>query len=117
MHSPAAAHSEPLAPDDSLNLSSNRRPLAVLTTLFFLSGFLAALNDILIPHLKPVFDLNYAQVMLIQFSFFSAFLLFAAPSAKLIALAGYQRTMVTGLLTMSMGALLFLPAANVPSFV
>ena len=90
--------------------------MAVLTTLFFLSGFLAALNDILIPHLKPIFNLNYAQVMLVQFSFFSAFLLFAAPSAKLIALVGYQRTMVIGLLTMSAGALLFLPAANVPSF-
>lgn len=116
MHSPATAQSELIAPKD-LDLSSNRRAMVVLATLFFLSGFLAALNDILIPHLKPVFDLNYAQVMLIQFSFFSAFLLFAAPSAKLIALAGYQRTMVTGLLTMSMGALLFLPAANVPSFV
>jgi MFS transporter, FHS family, L-fucose permease len=91
--------------------------MVVLATLFFLSGFLAALNDILIPHLKPIFDLNYAQVMLIQFSFFSAFLLFAAPAAKLIALAGYQRTMVVGLLTMSGGALLFLPAASVPSFV
>ena len=115
MHSSAEAHSE-LAPKDSLNASSNRHALAVLTTLFFLSGFLAALNDILIPHLKPIFELNYAQVMLIQFSFFSAFLLFAAPSAMLIARVGYQRTMVAGLLTMSGGAFLFVPAANVPSF-
>ena len=115
MHSPAEAHSE-LAPNDSRNASSNRHALAVLTTLFFLSGFLAALNDILIPHLKPIFELNYAQVMLIQFSFFSAFLLFAAPSAMLIARVGYQRTMVAGLLTMSGGAFLFVPAANVASF-
>lgn len=117
MHSSAAAHSEPLAPNDGRNAPSNRHALAVLTTLFFLSGFLAALNDILIPHLKPIFELNYAQIMLIQFSFFSAFLLFAAPSAMLISRVGYQRTMVTGLLTMSVGALLFIPAANVPSFV
>jgi FHS family L-fucose permease-like MFS transporter len=55
-------------------------------------------------------------VMLVQFSFFSAFLLFAGPSAKLIAHVGYKRTMVAGLLTMSVGALLFIPAANVPSF-
>jgi MFS transporter, FHS family, L-fucose permease len=115
MHSPATAESQAISPN-GLDSSSNRRAMAVLTTLFFLSGFLAALNDILIPHLKPVFDLNYAQVMLIQFSFFSAFLLFATPSAKLIGLVGYQRTMVAGLLTMSMGAMLFLPAANVPSF-
>ena len=91
MHSSATGQSEAITPN-GLDSSSNRRAMAVLTTLFFLSGFLAALNDILIPHLKPVFDLNYAQVMLIQFSFFSAFLLFATPSAKLIALVGYQRT-------------------------
>lgn len=106
-------HSQP----ESVARDSNRRAMAILTTLFFLCGFLAALNDILIPHLKPIFSLNYAQVMLVQFSFFSAFLLFAGPSARLIAYVGYKRTMVIGLLTMSAGALLFLPAANVPSFV
>lgn len=95
---------------------SNRRAMVVLTTLFFLCGFLAALNDILIPHLKPIFSLNYARVMLVQLSFFSAFLLFAGPSAKLIAYVGYKRTMVAGLLTMSAGAMLFIPAANAPSF-
>ena len=84
--------------------------------LFFMCGFLAALNDILIPHLKPIFDLNYAEVMLIQFSFFSAFLLFAVPSGKLIDMLGYQRTMSIGLLAMGSGALLFIPAANLPSF-
>src|SRR5215469_1133123 len=44
------------------------RPLAVVTTLFFMWGFLTCLNDILVPHLKSIFDLNYAQVMLIQFA-------------------------------------------------
>src|SRR5438128_2186864 len=118
MHSPVREHSEPNVPNGSIvevqTAPSNCHAMAVLTTLFFLSGFLAALNDILIPHLKPIFDLNYAQIMLVQFSFFSAFLLFATPSAKLIAHVGYQRTMVIGLLMMSAGAFLFLPAANVP---
>src|SRR6204780_3039343 len=72
---------------------SNRGAMAVLTILFFLCGFLAALNDILIPHLKPIFELNYAEAMLVQFSFFSAFLLFAVPSGKLIKDIGYKRTM------------------------
>ncbi len=116
MHSPATAQPKSAARKGFSYPSSNRHAMAVLATLFFLSGFLAALNDILIPHLKPIFSLNYAQVMLVQFSFFSAFLVFAAPSARLIALVGYQRTMVIGLLTMSAGALLFLPAADVPSF-
>jgi len=79
-------------------------------------GFLTSLNDILVPHLKAIFDLNYAEVMLIQFSFFSAYFIFSLPSGKLIDRIGYKRAMVVGLLTMGLGALLFVPAAAVPSF-
>jgi len=50
--------------------------LATVTTLFFMWGFLTSLNDILVPHLKSIFDLNYAEVMLIQFAFFSAYFVF-----------------------------------------
>src|SRR5271155_492733 len=91
-------------------------PLAVVTTLFFMWGFLTCLNDILVPHLKPIFDLNYAQVMLVQFAFFGAYFLFSIPSAKIIDAMGYQRSMVVGLLTMGIGAFLFVPAASVPSY-
>ena len=90
--------------------------LAMVTTLFFMWGFLTCLNDILVPHLKAIFDLNYAQVMLIQFAFFSAYFLFSLPSGKVIEYFGYKRTMVTGLCMMGGGALLFIPAASVPSF-
>jgi len=90
--------------------------LAMVTTLFFMWGFLTCLNDILVPHLKAIFDLNYAQVMLIQFAFFSAYFLFSLPSGKVIEWFGYKRTMVTGLCMMGVGALLFIPAASVPSF-
>jgi len=91
-------------------------PLAIVTTLFFMWGFLTCLNDILVPHLKAIFDLNYAQVMLVQFAFFGAYFLFSIPSAKIIDWIGYQRSMVLGLLTMGVGAFLFVPAASVPSF-
>jgi FHS family L-fucose permease-like MFS transporter len=90
--------------------------LATVTTLFFMWGFLTCLNDILVPHLKSIFDLNYAQVMLIQFAFFGAYFLFSIPSARIIDWIGYQRSMVMGLLTMGLGAFLFVPAASVPSF-
>ena len=96
--------------------SSNRVALAVVTTLFFMWGFVTVLNDVLVPHLKAIFDLNYARVMLIQFSFFSAYFLFSIPSAKVIDWIGYKKTMVVGLFTMGVGALLFIPAASVPSF-
>src|ERR1035438_1361833 len=75
-------------------------PLATVTTLFFMWGFLTCLNDILVPHLKSIFDLSYAQVMLIQFAFFGAYFIFSIPSAKIIDWIGYQRSMVVGLLTM-----------------
>jgi len=91
-------------------------PLAVVTTLFFMWGFLTCLNDILVPHLKSIFDLSYAEVMLIQFAFFGSYFLFSIPSAKLIDWMGYQKSMVAGLLTMGLGAFLFVPAASVPSF-
>jgi FHS family L-fucose permease-like MFS transporter len=91
-------------------------PLATVTTLFFMWGFLTSLNDILIPHLKTVFDLNYAKAMLIQFAFFTSYFVFSLPSGKLIDKVGYKKAMVAGLFTMGIGALLFLPAASVPSF-
>ena len=91
-------------------------PLATVTTLFFMWGFLTCLNDILVPHLKSIFDLNYTQVMLIQFAFFGAYFVFSLPSAKIVDSIGYQRSMVAGLLTMGLGAFLFVPAAMVPSY-
>jgi FHS family L-fucose permease-like MFS transporter len=92
------------------------RPLSIVTTLFFMWGFLTCLNDILVPHLKAIFDLNFAQVMLVQFAFFSAYFLFSVPWSKIVNRIGYQRTMVAGLLTMAAGALLFVPAASVVSY-
>src|ERR1700685_524020 len=101
------------SPADS---SSYAGPLMVVTTLFFMWGFLTCLNDILVPHLKPIFDLNYTRIMLIQSAFFGAYFLFSIPSAKIIDWIGYQRSMVVGLLTMGVGAFLFVPAASVPSY-
>ncbi len=46
--------------------------LVSLTSLFFMWGFITAMNDILIPHLKALFDLNFTQAMLVQFCFFGA---------------------------------------------
>jgi FHS family L-fucose permease-like MFS transporter len=96
--------------------SGYRGAFAMVTTLFFIWGFLTSLNDILIPHLKAIFDLNYAEVMLVQFVFFVAYAVFGFPSGKLVEWIGYKRSMVVGLLTMAVGAILFIPAADMPSF-
>src|SRR5499433_577899 len=96
--------------------ASYARPLAVVTTLFFMWGFLTCLNDILVPHLKSIFDLSYAGVMLVQFAFFSAYFLFSLPWSRIVNAIGYQRSMVAGLLTMACGAFLFIPAATAVSY-
>ena len=110
---PGASTSAQTAP---AHLPTNKAALAMVTTLFFLWGFMTALNDILIPHLKAIFDLNYTEVLLIQFVFFSAYFVFSLPSGKVIEWIGYKGSMVAGLLTMGLGAFLFIPAAIVPSY-
>lgn len=92
------------------------RPLAIVTSLFFIWGFLTCLNDILVPHLKSIFHLTYARAMLIQFAFFSAYFLFSVPWSKVVNAIGYKTTMVIGLLTMAVGAFVFVPAASVVSY-
>src|SRR5438874_11733883 len=113
---PASTGTTTVLPVQTAQQTTNYRAMAMVTTLFFMWGFLTCLNDILIPHLKSIFDLNYAKVMLIQFSFFSAYFFFSIPSGKVIEWIGYKKTMVVGLFTMAIGALLFIPAASVPSF-
>src|SRR5436309_15202042 len=80
--------------------TSNKVALTVVTTLFFMWGFITVLNDVLVPHLKSIFDLSYAKVMLIQFAFFTAYFIFALPWAKVVDKVGYKMTMVLGWLTM-----------------
>jgi MFS transporter, FHS family, L-fucose permease len=90
--------------------------LTVTTTIFFLWGFLTSLNDVLIPHLKAVFELNYARSMLIQFTFFGAYFVMSLPAGFVVAQLGYKHSMVCGLLVAGLGALGFLPAAQWQSY-
>jgi FHS family L-fucose permease-like MFS transporter len=79
-------------------------------------GFATVLNDILVPHLKAVFQLNYGQSLLIQFAFYLGYLLMAIPSAKLLERIGYKNSVVLGLFGMAASALAFLPAARLESY-
>jgi len=90
--------------------------MVVVTSLFFMWGFVTCLNDILIPHLKAIFDLSYFQVMFVQTAFFSGYFIFSLPSGRLIEWIGYKGSMVAGLCVMALGTILFLPAANIPAF-
>jgi FHS family L-fucose permease-like MFS transporter len=90
--------------------------LAVLTILFFMWGFITSLNDIIIPHLKAVFELNYAQAMLIQFSFFTAYFIASLPSGWVVKKFGYKNGIIFGLASAALGCLLFYPAASERSY-
>jgi len=109
----------PISPTPRLPTSSSAAPvvnprmaLAVATTIFFMWGFLTCLNDILIPHLKAVFELNYAKAMLVQFTFFGAYFLMSLPAGRLVAHLGYKKGIVAGLAIAAVGALGFWPAAE-----
>ncbi|MFA5984200.1 MAG: sugar MFS transporter [Methylococcaceae bacterium] len=98
------------------NTPSSRHALVFLTSLFFIWGFITSLNDILIPHLRSLFTLNYTQAMLIQFCFFLAYFLISVPSGVLVKKIGYQRGIITGLTVSGLGCLLFYPAAGQLSY-
>ena len=108
-------------PPDARQLSatpakSHTFALGTLSILFFMWGFCTVLNDVLVPHLKAVFETNYVQTMLIQFTFFGTYFLLSLPSAKLIERVGYRYSIGIGLSVMALGCLIFFPAAAIPSF-
>ncbi|HCM47771.1 MAG TPA: glucose/galactose MFS transporter [Colwellia sp.] len=90
--------------------------LTSLTSLFFMWGFITCLNDILIPHLKGVFNLSYAQAMLVQFCFFGAYFIVSLPAGIIVKKLGYQKGIVLGLVIAAIGCLCFYPAASMHSY-
>lgn len=84
----------------------------LLTTLFFLWGFITVLVDSLIPRLRELFTLSYFQAGMVQFAFFGAYFLLSIPASYILSKIGYKRGIILGLCTMAMGCLLFYPAAS-----
>ena len=84
--------------------------------LFFIFGGITSLNDVIIPKLKSLFTLSYGQVMLVQSAFFAAYFIVSIPAAEVLRRLGHLRTAVVGLLTMTAGCLLFVPASSSGTF-
>ena len=101
--SPSAAHAVP----------ANAASLQTFVfALFFIFGGITSLNDVIIPKLKDLFTLSYAQAMLVQSAFVAAYFIVSIPAAGIVRRIGYMRTAVVGLLTMTAGCLLFIPASS-----
>ena len=94
----------------------NNLALSVVGALFFMLGFITCLNDILIPHLKAIFNLNYTQAMLVQFCFFTAYAVMSVPMSKLVEKMGYKAGIIGGFLIAALGCVLFYPAAASASY-
>ncbi len=95
------------------NGNTHRFALFSLTSLFFMWGFITCLNDILIPYLKAMFELNYTQAMLIQFCFFGSYFIVSIPAGALVSRIGFKSGIVVGLTIASAGCILFYPAAQI----
>lgn len=93
-----------------------KKALTSLTVLFFMMGFITCLNDILVPYLKEIFDLDYGQAALVQFCFFGAYGLTSIPASKIIEKIGYQKGMVMGFAVTALGCLLFFPAVSLHTY-
>ena len=84
--------------------------MGVCVAVFFFWGLSTVLIDSLVPKLKELFDLGYAEVLLTQFSFFVGYLVFSLPAGHLLAHWGYPRSIALGLGLAVIGCLLLIPA-------
>jgi MFS transporter, FHS family, L-fucose permease len=80
--------------------------------LFFVFGGITSLNDVIIPKLRGLFTLTYAEAMLVQSAFFAAYFVVSIPAVVIVERVGHMRAAVVGLLTMTAGCLLFVPASS-----
>ncbi|BCZ19532.1 Glucose/galactose transporter GluP [Helicobacter sp. NHP19-012] len=99
-----------------MQTKSSTFALAALTALFFAMGFITVLNDVLIPHLKKIFELSHAEAVLVQFCFFGAYFITGGLFGKLLEKIGYPTGVVGGFLLSAIGCILFYPAASTASY-
>jgi FHS family L-fucose permease-like MFS transporter len=95
---------------------SLRGPLVVVTLLFFMWGLITSLNDILVPHFKAAFHLDFRRAQLVQLCFFGAYFVMSYPSGVLVEARGYRPGIITGLVVAGIGCVLFYPAAALGSY-
>jgi glucose/galactose transporter len=97
--------------------SHNSKPILIIGALFFIFGFVTWLNGTLIPFLKLACNLETdAQAFFVTFAFYMAYFFLALPSSWILKKTGMKNGMSLGLVVMAIGAIVFVPAANLRSF-
>ena len=85
---------------------------AYVTTLFFAWGFVTSIIDPLIPSVRSVFTLTFAESMLTQFAWFIAYGVVSLPAAALLARLGFSTSIIVALAVMVLGCLI-VPVATI----
>ncbi|HPE56170.1 MAG TPA: sugar MFS transporter [Bacteroidales bacterium] len=86
-------------------------PIIIIGALFFIFGFVTWLNATLIPYLKISCELTSFESYLVAFAFYISYFVMALPSSAVLKKTGFKNGMSVGLITMAIGALIFIPAA------
>lgn len=90
--------------------------IAIFAGMFFIFGFTSWINSILIPYFKIACELTNFQSYFVTFAFYIAYFIMAVPSGILLKKVGFKQGMMYGFILMSIGALLFVPAALTRQF-
>lgn len=96
--------------------NSTLMPMIILTSLFFIFGFVTWLNGPLIPFFKLACELTESQAYFVTFAFYIAYFVMAIPSSWVIEKVGYRNGLSLGLGVIALGAFMFYPAAEARTF-
>ncbi|WMJ71797.1 sugar MFS transporter [Cytophagaceae bacterium ABcell3] len=97
--------------------SSNRTSsLIVLSTLFFMWGFITVINLMLIDELMLAFELDLTEMLIINLAFFGTYFIISVPAGKLINNIGYKNGIISGVILAGIGCMLYYPAAEERSY-
>lgn len=87
------------------------KAIAIVGVMFFIFGFVSWINAILIPYFKIACELTHFESYFVAFAFYISYFILSVPSAYILKKIGYKRGIMYGFFCMSLGALLYVPAA------
>ena len=91
-------------------------PFLLVTSLFFLWGFAHSILDVLNKFFQNEMHLSKTQSAFIQVVVYGGYFLMALPAGAVIRRWGYRAGVLTGLFLYGIGALLFIPGAEIMAF-